>query len=313
MIDGAFRMSKKALDADFLHDRPATPYQAVVDLWRWANDRERTVMLGGQALTLKRGQLARSQVKLAEAWQRDREWVRATLAKLQAEGLIVFKGTPVATIITVLDYEVYNPCTSSLSRTLSGSESGNLSSMVSRNLSSSESSTEEEEEGTEEEGEARGTASPPPEMTESEVPSEEDIALFAGEFKDLARGIESGIPEVWWRSWYGHMMESQKSFRNWRKTVRQKFLADWMDSTSPGNRKARAGLAPTYSPTGMSPGSGQKNGGGQSVAQAVFEIDRELGRVRAELDTFFAMDAECPPGLRERELVLQKKRAELVG
>ncbi len=326
MIDGTFRMPKKALDADFLHDRPATLYQALVDLWRWANDRERAIVLNGQRVELKRGQLARSQSSLAQSWNRDREWVKAALARFQSEGQITFRSTPLTTLITVLDYEVYNPDTapsfeddsggdsegsaSSVSRNESSNGSRNLSGSGSRNESRNKSSTEGEEE---EEDLGRGTraGAPPPEN--SGIPSEEDIALFAGSFEDLARGVPKGIPEVWWRGWYGHMMEGQKSFRNWRTTMRQKFLADFMDPSSPGNRKARTLIQGTGGRGQESGTTGQKNGGGQSVAQAVYQVDVELNRVRAELDTCFAMATEVPAGLRERERALQKKRAELVG
>lgn len=323
MIEGTVTLPKGLLDADFLHDRPASPYEALVDLWRWANDRERRITLNGQGLTLKRGQLARSQGKLAECWQRDRKWVASILSRFQENGLIMFRGTPQSTLITVLDYEVYNPCTATVQEenqlgadSLSDNETDSVSDSQRDNLSGrqtdSETDTEEEEEEEVKEGEARARATPPRADEMPEVPGEDELALFCRAFVDLPRGIEGGIPEIWWRKWYAHMLSSKKSFRKWREVVKQNFIADWLNPGSPGYRLARANLTPC-STTQSGPENGQKKNGGGSVAQELFRIDMELREVQRRLDEAHELGVDTPEGLREKERALKAKRAVVAG
>jgi len=115
-INGKVTMPKRAFEHDFLNRQAANPRSAWHDLWLWANDRPRTIAVGagksaGRSISLARGQLAYSQTTLAKLWRWDFEKTHRFLVELQNEGLITFDATNTTTIITVLDYPIYNPDT----------------------------------------------------------------------------------------------------------------------------------------------------------------------------------------------------------
>lgn len=107
-LTGKVTIPKMMLDRDILTAEPANRKSALVDLHAWANDRERSVKIGGGDVHLKRGQLAYSQQTLSKLWRWDKDKTHRVLTEFQNEGLITFDGSNRTTIITVVDYTIYN-------------------------------------------------------------------------------------------------------------------------------------------------------------------------------------------------------------
>ena len=87
---------------------PFTRAQAWLDLWLLANDADRVALWRGVPVPVKRGQLARSATGLGERWHWSAKKVRVFLEELRDLRKINYKTSNLATIITVLDYDVYN-------------------------------------------------------------------------------------------------------------------------------------------------------------------------------------------------------------
>ena len=83
--------------------------QAWVDLLLLANDAPRNVTIKGETISLKRGQLAWSQRSLEREWKRSGEWVKCFLNFCQDESMIRLEANKRKTVITILNYDVYNP------------------------------------------------------------------------------------------------------------------------------------------------------------------------------------------------------------
>ena len=77
--------------------------------WMVANHEDREARWRGVPVPVKRGQRAHSTTGLAERWHWSRPKVRAFLDELREMCKITFKMDNVATVITVLDYEMFNP------------------------------------------------------------------------------------------------------------------------------------------------------------------------------------------------------------
>ena len=87
---------------------PFSRGQAWMDLTLLANDEPRTIRARGVEVRLVKGQVGRSVINLAERWQWSREKTHAFLKSLQDMRKITFRPDSVATVITVIDYSVYN-------------------------------------------------------------------------------------------------------------------------------------------------------------------------------------------------------------
>ncbi|MFZ1073013.1 MAG: hypothetical protein WAO21_06200 [Verrucomicrobiia bacterium] len=83
--------------------------------WAWiyliglATDRPRLLPVGGLNVMLKRGQLAWSERSLAHEFGQSRDWVRNLLKFCKEAEMISVDKTPPLSIITILNYEAYNP------------------------------------------------------------------------------------------------------------------------------------------------------------------------------------------------------------
>lgn len=278
-------MPKRALDLDLFADEPSNRRSAYTDLWRWANDRDRQFAIRGQRVTLRRGQLAYSMLTLAERWRWSREKVQAVLTEFQNLGLITFTTSKLTTTITVLDYDIYNPCTAALdaekdAETSNGPANGtnNESGIGTSNGPDNGTNTEvgrEKEEGRR--GNARAREESP--LVEGRiVPTDAEVSEFCASYQHLALGI-SGIPESWWLGWLAARIDSGKPFpSNWKRVLELRFLSDWKCASSIGHRSARGN-------TSMAPFGSEKsakNGGG-TVPQQKFEVDRAIKAAEADL------------------------------
>jgi hypothetical protein len=107
-LTGNVTFPKEMWDRDILGRDPANTKSALMDLWTWANDRQRTIKVNGRDVVLQRGQLAYAQGTLAGFWHWSRPKVHKVLVELQDEGFITFQTSSTVTVITVLDYDIYN-------------------------------------------------------------------------------------------------------------------------------------------------------------------------------------------------------------
>lgn len=105
---GTVVIDRQMTEDDLWLCEPFSRGQAWLDLVLLANDRPRTLKVRGADVNLLKGQVGRSVLSLAERWQWSREKTRAFLDDLRDARKISFKMDNVATVITVLDYSVFN-------------------------------------------------------------------------------------------------------------------------------------------------------------------------------------------------------------
>lgn len=234
---GKVTIPKNALEHDFLNRQPANYKSAFADLWAWANDRPRTIEVGtGRALKLARGQLAYAQTTLAKLWRWSVEKVKAFLIELQNEGLITFDCSNTTTIITVLDYTIYNadstPEPATKTATESGTETG-----IEPGTASATKSAQKLEVGSKK-GEARD-----PQFDEIAVPG-------LGEY--IASCSVRGIPEAIARK--DHAWRSEQPSRRWPtahwQTAVTSLFERWRDSGAPGGNFGKKNGAANLEKTG---------------------------------------------------------------
>lgn len=89
------------------NDEPFTKAQAWIDLLLHANFTDNQILIKGQALNLKRGQQARSEITLAETWQWSRGKVRRFLELLKKQGMIEHETGHLTSVITICNYDSF--------------------------------------------------------------------------------------------------------------------------------------------------------------------------------------------------------------
>ena len=87
--------------------KDAENLKAWIDLLMLANIENKKFMINDSMILCKRGQLAYSQLTLAERWKWSRQNVRTFLAKLSADKMISIFSTNKTTIITICNYSLY--------------------------------------------------------------------------------------------------------------------------------------------------------------------------------------------------------------
>lgn len=141
------------------------------------------------------------------------------------------------------------------------------------------------------------------------IPTDDEVRAFAAEYRDLARGCEAGIPEGWWRDWLAWMLRDLKRRpwpADWQRIMVNRFTSDLVSrhpkalglSGEPGEARGAGGISKKIAAGSMA------RPDGRTVAQARFQLDRELAQVRERLDA--AHEVNLPPDAadkrREREL-----------
>ena len=84
-----------------------SPLEAWIDLLLTANHSDGTVWIDGKLVTVPRGSLVTSEVKLSTKWQWARKTVRAYLLTLEGDNSITKKSTARYTAITLVNYGLY--------------------------------------------------------------------------------------------------------------------------------------------------------------------------------------------------------------
>jgi hypothetical protein len=87
--------------------KPFSKGQAFADLFLRANFKDSVMYLGNEAITVKRGQLHTSELKLADRWGWSRKKVRDFLRFLEGQEMVTTQGTSKGTTITLTNYDKF--------------------------------------------------------------------------------------------------------------------------------------------------------------------------------------------------------------
>lgn len=110
MGKGWIKLHRRIQDCEFLWDSRNEPFDrrsAWIDILMLANREDRQTVVGGNTVTIKAGQRITSVRRLAERWNWSVNKVRRYLATLEREGMIHKESDNHSTLLTVVNYEVY--------------------------------------------------------------------------------------------------------------------------------------------------------------------------------------------------------------
>ncbi len=111
MNNGYVCLHRKIMDNDLWFLDPFTRAQAWVDLFLNANWKDNEMIIRGNIIPIKRGQLGWSELTMAKRWRWSRGKVRRFLSYLEKKENIVQQKGHLTTIITICNYEDYQPDT----------------------------------------------------------------------------------------------------------------------------------------------------------------------------------------------------------
>lgn len=88
-------------------EKPFSKGQAWIDLLLLANHSDHKKPKGDKIITYRRGDVNRSVLFLADRWGWDRKTVKRFLRVLEADNMIVIKGTTQGTTLTIVNYDFW--------------------------------------------------------------------------------------------------------------------------------------------------------------------------------------------------------------
>ena len=246
-LQGKVTVTKRLLDHPVWRREPASYGQAWIWLLLLANDREGTTTVHGQPLRLRRGQVGWSRQGLEKEWQRSQEWVTAFLKFCRDETMITVESTRRGTVITILNYDTYNPphqvtdpATDSVSEPVSDSLSGPVSEPVSDPLQNREPGTMEG--GTVKEDEAARALSAAP----GESVSDAGVFAFAHTWPgEMVSGTPVMAPD-WVNAFLLRLNGRREWPRDWRRFMVAAWRSEWR-SHVPGSGAGGGKNAPEVS------------------------------------------------------------------
>lgn len=107
MSKGWIKLHRSMFDNDLWTAEPFTKGQAWIDLIGHANHRPASIWIRGIEVSVERGQLAWSELTMADRWKWSRGKVRRYLRMLQDRGMVVQQTNKVTTVLTICKYETY--------------------------------------------------------------------------------------------------------------------------------------------------------------------------------------------------------------
>lgn len=311
-LSGDVRVFKRLRRHAVWRRDPACYGRAWVDLLLLAVDAAsapQKVYVQGTEIVLERGQVGWSQSRLAEEWNRSREWVIQFLKWCQDQGMIMLETTARGTVITILNYDAYQ--TAEPTTDLATGQTAEPTTQPPANPA-----TDPTHKGKGERERVNGKGERPAPVSVPQggpggptaVPSDDEVGAFCAGFQDLARGIV-GIPEGWWRGWLANLLQSTRPWPgDWQRALKNAFLGDWA---------ARHPKAVGPGPGSGARGAGQespKNAGktgGRTMGQLRFELSRELEAIRERLDACHETAVQPAPADVAREREIEKEIADL--
>ena len=106
-MDGWIKLYRKITENPLYFSEAFTRLQAWIDLLIIANHDENFIYIRGNKVEIKRGQIAKTQDTLAERWKWSRGKVVRFLDELQKSGQIVQQKSKLITLISIVNYELY--------------------------------------------------------------------------------------------------------------------------------------------------------------------------------------------------------------
>jgi len=290
ILKGSINLTRALLEHDIWQQDLATR-AAAVDLILRANNRPGTISLNGQRVHLERGQVGWSKRNLAQAWGCSEEKLAGILRFLEdrVQFIRMEKCGPRGTIITVVNYDRYNPPSHTNQCTEPGAEPVTDLDTETATNPHTEPGAEPERNREIGKGNRKGEGEHPC----FDVPSDDEVSRFCDEFQDLARGI-SGIPAVWWTGWLSMRLSSGRPFpQDWRRVLKLAFISDWVAC----HPKARGG-------------SLEKNGEkkGRSIPAQQYLRDQELKAIQLRAEAAYAIG--LPPDVLDEKREVELKLME---
>lgn len=90
------------------NDEPFSKGQAWIDLLLSVNHEEKKIKVGSRIQVIKPGQMWTSYKKLGNRWNWSRERVYRYTKMLKSDGMILVDATPSGTLLTLLNWDVFN-------------------------------------------------------------------------------------------------------------------------------------------------------------------------------------------------------------
>ena len=106
-MDGWVKLYRSITENWVWNDKPFSKGQAWIDLILMANHKDNKFPLGDKVVTVERGSLITSEIKLMERWGWSKSKVRLFLNQLQNDGMIVKITDRKKTTITIVKYGIY--------------------------------------------------------------------------------------------------------------------------------------------------------------------------------------------------------------
>lgn len=109
-MDGYIKIYRSLFSDDswIWMDKPFSRGQAWIDLLQMANIKDSKVLIKGNVIEVKRGQLLRSVKSLSDRWGWNTKKTDKFLTILKNEKMVVLKGGVYGTLITIENYAKYN-------------------------------------------------------------------------------------------------------------------------------------------------------------------------------------------------------------
>ena len=213
---------------------------------------------------------------------RSREWVTSFLKYAQDQGSIIVKTSATGTVITIVNYDVYQ-----------------LDDPAAEPTPDQTPNPAHKGKGVMVKGNGKGVSDP------TEVPSDEEVGAFCAGFVDLALGIQ-GIPEGWWTGWLANQLGTGRPFpRHWQRMLALAFKSDFANRHPKATGSANGGAKKMAATSGSQPGGK----GGKSLAQTQFELAKELEQVQERLETCYNNGIRPDQGDVKREKELEAEIA----
>ena len=110
MADGWIRLHRSIQEHWIWEDEPYDKARAFIDLLLLANYEDKKLLYKGEVIECKRGDVNLSISVLADRWHWSRHKVSDFLNALQRDGMISQKRTVHRTVISIVNYSVYQGC-----------------------------------------------------------------------------------------------------------------------------------------------------------------------------------------------------------
>lgn len=104
-MKGYIKLHRQLQDCWLWKDEPFSRGQAWVDLLMLANHSEHKMQFNGNLITVGRGQIITSIMKLSERWKWSRNKTKHFIDVLESDGMVTTKGTTKGTTITIVNWD----------------------------------------------------------------------------------------------------------------------------------------------------------------------------------------------------------------